>query len=107
MLAVYLPSFLVKKCINIKFHIRTFELFSNRQIIEHHSFENLKIYKVGSEQTNLIPSHQSYIPRISFTEQNTMSLFYKYKNELKEQRLFIDDEGINIKTRDKTMSRNS
>ena len=49
MLAVYLPSFLVKKCINIKFHIRTFELFSNRQIIEHHSFENLKIYKVGSE----------------------------------------------------------
>ena len=29
-----------------------------------------------------------------------MSLFYKYKNELKEQRLFIDDEGINMKTRD-------
>ena len=34
MLAVYLPSFLVKKFLNKKFHIRTFQLLSTRQIIE-------------------------------------------------------------------------
>ena len=34
------------------------------------------------------------------THRRTQPFIVKDKNELKEQRLFIDDEGINIKTRD-------